>query len=92
MPELQWGPHNHAARMLTDTLSGSGYNNYFTVITTCYLKNGVHIFQAHYLQCRQCSYAFAQMCWHKANHCKYHCMVKNYFSLHFIKYFLSKNV
>lgn len=49
----------------------------FTVITTCYLKNGVHIFQAHYMQFRQCSYASAQMCWHKENHYKYHCMVKN---------------
>jgi len=29
----------------------------FTVITTHYLKNGVHIFQAHYMQFRQCSYA-----------------------------------
>jgi hypothetical protein len=24
----------------------------FTVITTCYIKNGVHIFQAHYMQFR----------------------------------------
>jgi len=62
MPELQWGRHNHTARMLTDIQSGSGYNNYFTVITTCCQKDGVHIFQAQYLQFRQYSYASAQMC------------------------------